>query len=379
MYTPNAGLHLGSRRLRGVVVAVVAALALLGAALTNASTGHASAAKLKVAFLYADQTNNEGWDESMYHGEQAVEAAYGNKISVTTKIVPDGPAVQTLLKSLISQGYNMIFATSFAEQTYTIPLAAANPNVKFIQVESAKTAPNLATYFTEDQGAFYLAGMAAAAVSKTSTIGMIGGFPISDNLAETNGFALGAQLIKPSIKTRVTFTDNWDSVSLAQNAASGLINAGAGALAFLTTGPAPAAVAERSNVAWVGYQAEQKSAAPNQYLTGVLWNMKPFFLSQVKAALAGTWKTSTYYVTLTNKTVQLDETGALWAKVPSAVKTKIAAKLKAFQSGSGNPFTGPMYNQAGKLVVPAGKSLSSAAVAKMGYLVKDVIGTVPTS
>lgn len=369
------------RRRRVTAVTAAAATALAVAIPTTAGAhGRATdaAGKVKIAFLYAYPVTDLGWDTAMYQGQLAVEKRYGSKVSVTMKIVPDGPQDKTVEQSLISQGYKMIFATSFAEQTYTIPLAKANPGVKFVQVESASTSANLATYFTEDQDAFYLAGMAAAAVSKKDTIGMVGGFPISDNLAETNGFALGAQAIKPSIRTRVTWTDNWDSVADAQNAASGLINAGAGAIAFLTTGPAPGQTATRAGVPWVGYQAEQKSAGPAQYLTGVLWDMKPFFLQQVGSLLKGDWKTSTYYVTMRNKTVKLDESGKLWAKVPASVKAKIAAKMKGFQNGTANPFTGPMYTQAGKLVVPKGKSLSSAQVSKMGYLVKGVLGTVPT-
>jgi basic membrane protein A len=365
--------------LAGVAAAAAAGLALAVPAGAGAHRASAASGKLKVAFLYAYPVTDLGWDTAMYQGQEAVAKKYGSKVSITMKIVPDGPQDKTVEQSLISQGYKMIFATSFAEQTYTLPLAKANPGVKFIQVESAATTNNVATYFTEDQDAFYLAGMAAAAVSKKDTIGMVGGFPISDNLAETNGFALGAQAIKPGMKTRVTWTDNWDSVADAQNAASGLINAGAGAIAFLTTGAAPGQTATRAGVPWIGYQAEQKSAGASQYLTGVLWDMRPFFTQQVGSELAGDWKSSTYYVTMRNNTVKLDETGTLWSKVPASVKAKIAAKLKGFESGSQNPFTGPMYNQAGKLIVPAGKTLSSAQVAKMGYLVKGVIGTVPTA
>lgn len=389
MYEPKQAEGGAARRRpwRGLAVGVAAtALALAAAACgtttskptssASSSSSSSSGAPLKIAFLYANPVNDLGWDTAMYQGQQAVEKDFGSKVSVTTKIVPDGPQVKTLLTSLISQGYKMIVCTSFAEQTYSIPLAAANPGVKFVQVESAKTAPNLATYFTQDQDGFYIAGMAAAALSKTNTLGMVGGFPISDNLAETNGYALGAQAIKPGIKVHVTWTDNWDSVSDAQNAAQGLVNAGAGALAFLTTGPAPAQVAQRANVPWIGYQVDQSSAAPTQYLTGVLWNMVPYFVSEVKSALDGTWKTSTYYVTMKNGSVLVPKAGALWSKLPAKVVNMIEAKVKAFQT-TGNPFTGPMYNQAGKRVATAGEQLTDADVATMGYLVKGVIGTVP--
>ncbi|HWF53079.1 MAG TPA: BMP family ABC transporter substrate-binding protein [Solirubrobacteraceae bacterium] len=348
-----------------------------GTASTASSAGSSGGGQMKVAFLYNSPVNDQGWDTAMYQGQQAAAAKYGSKVSITMKLVPDGPQVKTVLQSLISAGYKFIVCTSYAEQTYSIPLAKANPDVKFIQVESAKTLPNLATYFTQDTAGWYLAGMAAAESSKTATLGMVGGFPISDLLAETNAWALGAQSVKPAEKVRVTWTDNWDSVSLAQNAASGLVNAGAGALAFLTTGPAPATIAQRSNIPWIGYQVDQRSAAPAQYLGGVVWNMVPYFTTQIGAALAGTWKTGTYYVVMTNGSVSFDKGGSLYGKLPSSLQAQIAAKQAAFTSGAKNPFTGPMYDQAGKLVVPAGKTLDGAQLALMGYLVKGVIGTVP--
>jgi basic membrane protein A len=344
---------------------------------SSSSTGasaSSSSGPLKIAFLYNSPTNDQGWDTAMYQGQQAASQKFGSKVSLTTKLVPDGPQVKTVLQNLIAGGYKVIVCTSFAEQIYSIPLAKANPGVKFIQTESAKVLPNLATYFTQDQAAFYVAGMAAAEAAKTNTLGMVGGFAISDLLAETNGFALGAQSVKPNAKVRVTWTDNWDSVPLAQNAATALVNAGAGGLAFLTTGPAPATIAQRNNIPWIGYQVDQKAAAPQQYLTGVVWNTRPYFTSQIGAILNGTWKTGTYYVTMPNGSVNVDTNSALFAKLPASLQAKIKAKIAAFKAGA-NPFTGPMYDQAGKLVVPAGKSLTGAQTAVMNYLVKGVIGS----
>lgn len=346
-------------------------------AVASASASSSSTAPLKIAFLYDAPVNDQGWDTAMYAGEQAIVKRFGSRVSVTTKIVPDGPEVKSVLTSLISQGYKMFFTTSFAEQTYSVPLAKANPDVKFIQTESATTLPNLGTYFTEDQDGFYVAGIAAAALSKSGTLGMVGGFPISDNLAETNGFALGAQSYNPKVKVRVVWTDNWDSVVDAQNAAQGLINSGADGIAFLTTGPAPAQVAQRNNVPWIGYQANQESAAPNQYLLGVVWNTVPYFVSQVQDVLNGTWKTNTYFLTMKGGGVVIDNGGAMYAKLPARATAKIEAAIKAFQSGTKEPFMGPVYDQSGKLQVPSGKVLTPADVATMNYLVRGVIGTVP--
>ncbi len=61
-----------------------------------------------------------------------------------------------------------------------------------------------------------------------------------------------------------------------------------------------------------------------------------------------------------------------------SAKTKalIAAKRKAIVNGTFYVFTGPLYDQSGKLKVPAGKTLSvQPDLYAMNWLVKGVIGS----
>ena len=374
------GLTAAAATLAALAIAVCGASSASGASAT--ATTASSMAPLKVAFLYENATNDLGWDTAMYEGQQGVEAKFGNKIQVTDKVVPDGPEDVTAVTSLVAEGYKLIFLTAFNQQLYVNP--AKFPGVHIVQAEYVgildKTMPsNTSTYFTVDADGFYLAGMAAASVTKTGQVGIICGEPISDNLAESNGFALGAQAVNPKIKVRFTCTNNWDSVSIAQNAASGLINAGAGAIAFLTTGAGPGQVAAQKGVPWIGYQTQQKAVGANSYLAGVLWNLKPLFLKDTEQALTGTWKSHTDYVSMPEGTVSFDESGALWKDVPAKVKAEIAAKQKVFQSGKESPFAGPLYAQSGKLISKTGYQLDSSEVTDMNFLVKGVIGTIPKS
>jgi basic membrane protein A and related proteins len=371
-----AGLTATAAMLVALVVAVFGLSASAGAS----TTGRAASAPLKVAFLYENATNDLGWDTAMYEGQQGVVAKFGSKISVTDKVVPDGPEDVTAVKSLVAAGYKLIFLTAFNQQLYVNP--AKFPGVHIVQAEyvgilDKKMPSNTSTYFTVDADGFYLAGMAAASVTKTGQVGIICGEPISDNLAESNGFALGAQAVNPAIKVRFTCTNNWDSVSIAQNAARGLINAGAGVIAFLTTGAGPGQVAAQKGIPWIGYQTQQKAVGAKSYLAGVLWNLKPLFLKDTQQALSGTWKSHTDYVSMTEGTTSFDESGALWKDVPAKVKAEIAAKQKLFESGKATPFSGPLYAQSGKLISKTGYSLDSSQVTDMNFLVKGVIGTIP--
>src|SRR5204863_339963 len=66
--------------------------------------------------------------------------------------------------------------------------------------------------------------------------------------------------------------------------------------------------------------------------------------------------------------------------VTAATKAKIAAKMKAMENGSFNVFTGPLYDQNGKLRVPKGQTMQvlkggTNSLYGMNWLVKGVIGS----
>jgi basic membrane lipoprotein Med (substrate-binding protein (PBP1-ABC) superfamily) len=63
------------------------------------------------------------------------------------------------------------------------------------------------------------------------------------------------------------------------------------------------------------------------------------------------------------------------SKVSAKTKKAIAAKRSAIISGKFYEFTGPLYDQQGKLRVPKGKRLTVKDLYAMNWLVKGVIGS----
>ena len=91
-----------------------------------------------------------------------------------------------------------------------------------------------------------------------------------------------------------------------------------------------------------------------------------------KALLDGTWKTNFYYGNIKDGMVGLAPYGP---KVTAKTKAAIAKKKQALINGSFYEFTGPLYDQKGKLRVPKGKRLTVKDLYAMNWLVKGVIGS----
>ena len=105
-------------RLALVLLATAGALALVFTSATFGGTTKKAASPYKVALILVGPHNDGGWSQAHYAGMQYVQKALGSKVQFTTKenIAPGAQLNQTVA-SLSSQGYKMIFATSYGMVT----------------------------------------------------------------------------------------------------------------------------------------------------------------------------------------------------------------------------------------------------------------------
>src|SRR5262249_40661952 len=172
-------------------VGVLVALAATAVALA-VGTGSGTAAKsapYKVAWIYVGPHNDHGWSQAHDQGRLYVQKALGSKVQTTYKEnIANGPQLQQTVASLVAQGYNLIFGTSFG--FFDKKLAAKYPTVLFEQATGTDQAKNLAEYFGAAEDTIYLSGMAAGAASKNGKLGYVVPFPIPEVIRHANAFAL---------------------------------------------------------------------------------------------------------------------------------------------------------------------------------------------
>ena len=110
---------------------------------------------------------------------------------------------------------------------------------------------------------------------------------------------------------------------------------------------------------------------PTSWLTAAVYDWSVYYLPRVKAAMNDTWKTGFYYGTIKDGFTDIAPFGK---RVTAKTRAAIKAKRAAIVSGKFYEFTGPLYDQAGKLRVPKGKKLTVKDLYRMNWLVKGVIG-----
>ena len=356
----------------GAILLVIAALAVALAVGSSAGTAKSNAA-FKAAWIYVGPHNDGGWSQAHDQGRLYVQSHLGSKVQTTYKEnVPEGPQVATVIDQLVRDGNKIIFGTSFGFQPAMAAAAKKYPDVKFEMATGTTILPNMSEYYGAGEDAIYLSGIAAGAASKSGTVGYVVPFAIPEVIRHTNAFTLGVQKGHPGAKVKIIWTNSWFAPDKEKKAAENLKAAGADVIGQNVDSPAAGQYAESAGVPWVGYDSDAHKFAPKSWLTAAIYNWGPYYLKRVTAAMNGTWKTGNYYGSLKDGFTLL----APYGKGVSAATKKLIARQKALiESGKWNEFSGPIYDQAGKVRIPKGKRPTFNDLYSMNYLVKGVIGS----
>jgi basic membrane protein A len=354
-------------------ILVVIAAAAVALAVGTAPGSAKSNAAFKAAWIYVGPHNDGGWSQAHDQGRLAVKKALGSKVVTTYKEnVPEGPQVAQVIDQLIRDGNKIIFATSFGYQPAMVAAAKKHPDVYFEMATGYLSSKNMADYYGAGEDAIYLSGIAAGAATKSGTVGYVVPFAIPEVIRHTNAFTLGVQKAHPGAKVKIVWTNSWYDPAKETKAAQNLHAAGADVIGQNVDSPAAGQYAETARLPWVGYDSNAKKFAPKSWLTAAVYNWGPYYVKRVKEAMNGTWKTGSYYGSIKDGFALLAPFGP---GVSAATKKLIASEKAKIVSGKWNEFSGPIYDQSGKLRIKAGSRASLGDLMSMNYLVKGVVGS----
>ena len=366
-----------STRRGAVVVALLGALVVASLVLAGGTSARTQADPIKAAWIYVGPTTDGGWTTAHDNGRKYVQKMLGSKVQTTYKEnIPPGPKLAQTVASLVRDGNKIIFATSFG--MIDKKLAAKYPDVYFEQATGTDLSKNLAEYFGAGEDTIYLSGIAAGAATKNGKVGYIVPFPIPEVIRHANAFALGVQAASPKAKVKLIWTNSWFDPAKEKKAAESLVGSwGADVLGQNVDSPAAGQYAKSKGIGWVGYDNNASKYAGSSWLTAAVYDWGPYYLSRVKAAMDGTWKSGFYYGSIKDGFTGLAPYGP---KVTAKTKAMIAAKKAAIVSGKFNVFAGPLYDQSGALKVPKGTTLKVLPdLYAMNWLVRGIEGSVPKS
>ena len=365
---------------KNLAATLVAACFFLPAAQAQISTPTSgpSPAKLtepiKAGFVYVSPITEAGWTKQHDEARKAVERTLGDQVKTTfVADVPEGADAERVIRDLARQGHQIIFTPSFGYMEPTLKVAKEFPNVKFESVTGFKTAPNVAASNARYYEGRYLAGIAAGRMTQSNVAGYVAGFPIPEVLQGINAFTLGMRSVNPQATVKVVWLNAWFDPPKEREAAMALFNQEVDVIAFHTGSTAVMAAAQERGKMAVAYHSDMRRVAPDAQIIAVTHQWGDYYTARVKAALSGTWQSGSVWGGVKEGMIRVGDFGP---KVPKKVQDEILAKQKAVGAGKLQPFAGPITDNDGKLVLPAGQTLSDAQILNMNYLVQGVLGRV---
>jgi basic membrane protein A and related proteins len=164
-----------------------------------APIAHAADA-LKVGILIPGSKSDKGWMESSYDGLMASEKKYGDKIKVQMIENINYADMDQALTNLATKN-DLVIGVGGQTQAAVYKIAKRFPKVHFSIVggNEGESAPNVAGYDVKQAEIAYVAGAAAAMLSKNGAISYVGGLEIPSIVNAGKEFGNGAKSINASI------------------------------------------------------------------------------------------------------------------------------------------------------------------------------------
>lgn len=356
----------------------------LGAGAALAATGRSALAAPKpvtVGFIYVGPRDDFGYNQAHAEGAAAIKSMPGVKI-IEEERVPETDDVEKTMQSMIQlDGASLLFPTSFGYfDPYMLRMAKRYSKVEFRHCgglwDKAKHPANAGSYFAYIGMGQYLNGIVAATATKSKKLGFVAAKPIPQVLINVNSFTLGARSVDPSITTSVIFTGEWSMPVKEAEATNSLLDQGCDVITCHVDGPKVVVQTTEGRGAYTcGYHTDQASLAPKGYLTGAEWNWATYYRMCVEKMQAGEAPPNFARGSLADGWVKMSAYGPA---VGAEGRARADAAKAEILKGGFAAFKGPLMDNKGKVVIPAGSAYPETAIQleSTNYLVEGVNGAI---
>jgi carbamate kinase len=144
-------------------------------ALTTTSTAIAKTEPkiLKIALVTDGLFSDGAWGTAAYNAAKQLETNYGHNIICVDNIAISD--IESTLRQYSQDGYNLIIAHGFQWGDPAVRVGKEYPDTKYVVFTGLVASTNVASIFPMQQEGSFLLGALATMMSKTGTIGYVGG------------------------------------------------------------------------------------------------------------------------------------------------------------------------------------------------------------
>jgi simple sugar transport system substrate-binding protein len=302
---------------------------------TTLSTAPASpGAPTKIAIITPEKANDFGWNQQGVESVRAIAQELGAEVEVSDGAGYDEPSA--IYRQLVAGGADWVVLWAGGYNTVGVQLAAES-KVKTVVTDlfGEGLIPGLCSDFeTRAQEGAYLAGVTAAKMTKTGTLGIVASSSIDANWNKmAAGFIVGARATLPGIKIRYVAVgeDAYADAASAKRVTESVIAAGADIILGMGDGSTFGMIQAVENTTppngagkvWFIDVIGDKTSIDSRgvLLTSIVWDYLPLFREAVRQMADGTYGNSVGYLDLKNGGIRLLDSDRIPVDARQAVET----------------------------------------------------------
>jgi len=353
-------------------------------------TRSAHAADLTVGVVYIGHRNDFGWNQSHALAADAlravpnvrvVEAGYLPESTDYTKMSanPQTRAYADAMERMITaHGAQLIISTAFGTDAVSSTMEKKYPDVQFrhsTALGSDDSPKNAGSENVLINQGHYVNGVAAGLCTTSNKLGFVAGETDAPVLLNINSFMLGIRQTNPDATVHAAFTREWTSPTRETRVTNALVDAGCDVITCHVDAPKVIIqTAEDRGVKTCGHAFNQTSLAPKGYITGAEYKWISVFEKFAEMLQKGETLPK-FVIGGYDKNYALSSPFGTGAN-PKAINAAQAAILAMKNNDA--IFVGPIKDNTGKLMVPAGTTYGPYAseLQKTNYLIEGVIGSI---
>jgi len=333
-----------------VLLIAVTAAGLWAGGAGESDTAAEPAEKKLVMAMVTNQSGlgDQSFNDAAWEGLGQAEAKYG----IERKVLESREQAQYVpnLSTLAEQGASLVVGVGFMIKDAVAETAEMYPDTYFGMVDGSVELPNVASiHFRENEGAF-LVGAIAAKVSKTGTIGFVGGMstPVTNRFEA--GYRAGAMTANPDIEVLVSYAGTFADAAKGEEMANPQYDQGADVIFQVAgqTGLGVINAAKKKGKFVIGVDRDQNYLAPENVLSSMIKRVDIAVLNAVAMVVDGTFKGGHYYYGINEGAIDFATSGNL---IPADV-VEYANMLKE-KIVAGDITAPATYEELEKFTVPA--------------------------
>jgi basic membrane protein A len=310
-----------------------------------------SGKKLTVTAILYGHANEGTWDTTIMDGFKAAQAKVNFDLNLNEATATEDSS--KAMTDWAGKGVDLILAHSNSYTDHAIEVAKQFPKVHFIaeayidpdsivgdsqqdKYKQANTPTNLVIAGVTPEPGNYLAGYAAAMMSKSGMVGVLQPFEAAPLNRQSNAFIFGAQAAKPDIKFRVVYMGNYVAPDVTRDAVKSLSQQGADVIFSEMDDNSSILECAANGIYCITTWSDKHSFDPKTVLVSVVSDFSVALTGALTAIQQGSWdayRASNYFTpqSLANGGTKL---GVWGDTVPDNVKTAVAGIEAKFKDGS---------------------------------------------